>query len=610
MESIVVVADAALAGATIRWAGKLGRGKYTQFTVFSCFDGPPGRPRRVNRSRDEPLIQAVERALSWIRGYSTDHFELTGDDLPKVLLGEIERRHPEAVIVAVDGKAPPESLAYRLGERLMAVAPCNVMLLDPGETDGATLRELLVPLGSLSEAYALRRGVTIAERWGCDVVPMLVRPDKEGEVDIGANRELNFELGEAGVPVSRHVKPVVVPASDKIEAVLARGRESDLVVVGATSIKPLAQLRAPDPKTELEALPSDVAVGLFRRDVIRRSRLVNLLLGWIPEIKPEDRQELFEGLQRGARWNADFVVMMAVSTAIASLGLLQNSAAVVIGAMLVAPLMTPMIGSGLALVEGNLLFFQRTSQAMCYGIATALGVSAFFGFVTPGSDLTLELSARGAPNVLDLVVAFLSGAAAAYAMARPNILGAMAGVAIAAALVPPLATTGIALAKGHLGLSRGAGLLFVTNLVSIILGSAWVFNILGLRRSRSAWDTPSWVRRSLLVLILSGLALIAPLAFSMVEQLKQGQARPYYFPVSERVETAVRERVETIPDVDLVRIVRSGVERYWDIAIVLVAEKTISRQVELDLVGVVRETLGDPSIKVSVLAYLDAWEDL
>lgn len=608
MDSLIVVADPAVAGAVIRWAGKLQVRKFTQLTAFSCFEGAPTPPRRVLRPSGG-LLQVVERALSRLRGCTTTHFELTSDDLVKALISEIRKRRPETVYVALDGTAPPESLSHRLAESLMASAPSDVVVLDPGETDGSKLREYLIPIGAPSEAYALRQGVEVAARWGCDLVPLLVRPDQEGEVDIGAHRELNFELREADVAITRHVKPVVVPAVDKVEGVRGRGAESDLVLLGATNLKPLTRLRTPDPKAEVEPLPATVAVALFRRDPVGRSRLVKLLLGWIPEIKPEDRQELFENLQRGARWSPDYVVLMAVATAIASLGLLQNSAAVVIGAMLVAPLMTPMLGAGLALSEGNLVFFRRAIQAMSYGVATALLVSTFFGFVTPDTDLTLELMARGAPNVLDLVVAFLSGAAAAYAMARPNILGAMAGVAIAAALVPPLATTGIALAKGHLLVSKGAGLLFLTNLVSIVLGSAWVFNILGLRRVTGAFDAPSWVRRAMLFLVCAALALLAPLGFSTIDQLRLGQSRPYYFPVSEELETAVRTRVEAIPSLDLLRIARSGVDRYWNIGIILVAKEKVPTEFKKELQTLVRDTVDDPEAKVSVLAIADAWED-
>ena len=135
METLIVVADPARARAVIRWAGKLGQGKYTQMTVFSCFEGAPSRPRRVVRTSGGGLLQIVEDALDEQRMYSTEHYQVTGENLSKVLIGEIQTRRPEAVVVAVDGAADPESLSCRLGEGLMASAPSNVLLLDPGNLD-------------------------------------------------------------------------------------------------------------------------------------------------------------------------------------------------------------------------------------------------------------------------------------------------------------------------------------------------------------------------------------------------------------------------------------------------------------------------------------------
>ncbi len=93
----------------------------------------------------------------------------------------------------------------------------------------------------------------------------------------------------------------------------------------------------------------------------------------------------------------------------------------------VAPLMTPLIGAGFAIVHGNLKFFLGSIKEMGFGIIAALTISIFFFFVVPLQELTPELLARGAPTLIDLVVAFLSGTAAAYALARPSLLGALAG---------------------------------------------------------------------------------------------------------------------------------------------------------------------------------------
>jgi uncharacterized hydrophobic protein (TIGR00271 family) len=174
---------------------------------------------------------------------------------------------------------------------------------------------------------------------------------------------------------------------------------------------------------------------------------------------------------------------MVLSTIIAAIGLEQNSAAVVIGAMLVAPLMTPLLGMGLALVQGNPVLAGISLRAVLMGLGVSLLVGLLTGLLTPGFDEpTREMLGRGGPGLLDLFVAFASGLAAAYASSRPGLLAALPGVAIAAALVPPIATSGLALSLGDLHLAFGALLLFVINMVTIVLATMAAFWVVGLRK--------------------------------------------------------------------------------------------------------------------------------
>ena len=156
--------------------------------------------------------------------------------------------------------------------------------------------------------------------------------------------------------------------------------------------------------------------------------------------------ELHRSYDGEAQLNESFIVLTIGASLIATLGLLANNAAVVIGAMLVAPLMTPLLGAGLALVQGNLPLMKDCVRAIVYGFFAALAIGVVMGFVTPIRELTPEMAARGGPTLLDMAVAFLSGVAASYCVARPRLTAALAGVAIAAALVPPIATTGISIA--------------------------------------------------------------------------------------------------------------------------------------------------------------------
>jgi uncharacterized hydrophobic protein (TIGR00271 family) len=269
--------------------------------------------------------------------------------------------------------------------------------------------------------------------------------------------------------------------------------------------------------------------------------------------------------------------------------------------MVVAPLMTPLIGAGLALVQGNTVFFRDSIKAMGFGIGAALLISLILGFIVPMEQLTPELLARGGPTILDLAVAFLSGAAAAYAVARPSLLGALAGVAIAAALVPPLATVGISFAEGVWEVTEGAAILLATNLVAIILGAAFIYRRLGIQGSRLGKGLPLWGRRTVLFLCLLAVILTAPLGYRLAKQLREGQIRPYTFPVSLSMRQALKERVHQEYGVTFISAVRFGFRRDTDVAILLSSAKPVSVNLIADLKQRVNDEMGQ-NVKVAVHA--------
>jgi uncharacterized hydrophobic protein (TIGR00271 family) len=174
----------------------------------------------------------------------------------------------------------------------------------------------------------------------------------------------------------------------------------------------------------------------------------------------------------------------------AAIGLIQNSAAVVIGAMLVAPLMTPLLGLGLALVQGNPVLAKMSFRSVIFGLCVSLLGGFLVGLCTLSfEEPTREMLGRGGPGLLDLVVAFVAGLAAAYTSSRPGLIAALPGVAIAAALVPPIATSGLALSLGDYRLATGALLLFCINMVTIVLASMvslWIVGIRNLKKT-SRW---------------------------------------------------------------------------------------------------------------------------
>lgn len=242
-----------------------------------------------------------------------------------------------------------------------------------------------------------------------------------------------------------------------------------------------------------------------------RMRVVGRARRLLPALERDERRDLNDRLERGGRLGVDFMLLTILSTVLAGLGILRDSPAVVIGAMVVAPLMTPLVAAGLALAQGNLMLFRRALAAALTGIAAGLAAAFVLGLAFGGGPPPDELVARGEPGPLDFGIAIFSGVAGAWAVARPDVLGALVGVAIAVALVPPIAATGLSLAAGPTWVAGGAAVLFLTNLVAIVLGAAAVFRLVGIRPTYSG-PGPGWVRATVLALALAGVALLAPLS--------------------------------------------------------------------------------------------------
>lgn len=186
-----------------------------------------------------------------------------------------------------------------------------------------------------------------------------------------------------------------------------------------------------------------------------------------------DRSLILASVARDARLDKKFLLLIILASAIATLGLLQSSTAVVIGAMLVSPLMGPImgIGFGLATIESNLI--RGSLVTLAAGMAVAVLVAALIIWLSPIADVTPELRARTQPTLLDLGVAVVGGIAGVYAIMR-KLSGVMVGVAIATALVPPLSTVAFGLVTGRPDFALGAALLFLTNTLAIAFAATIV----------------------------------------------------------------------------------------------------------------------------------------
>lgn len=227
--------------------------------------------------------------------------------------------------------------------------------------------------------------------------------------------------------------------------------------------------------------------------------------------------QLFPERGENAIWLSRHFALMGFSVAIATFGLLNDSAAVVIGAMLVAPLMTPMMGYAAAMVMAwprrQAWALTVVSISAAYGIGLAILLSLFVPTGSALGGLPSEVLARTEPNFLDLFIALAAGAAGAYVTVHPRVGAALPGVAIAVALVPPLATIGITIRAGAWDDAAGASLLFATNWAAIALAAAAVFLASGVTPRRRAFRYSGRIKFGVGMAVIVVLAIMIPLGF-------------------------------------------------------------------------------------------------
>jgi uncharacterized hydrophobic protein (TIGR00271 family) len=244
--------------------------------------------------------------------------------------------------------------------------------------------------------------------------------------------------------------------------------------------------------------------------------------------------------------------LVALSTLIAAFGLIMNSTAVVIGAMLVAPLMTPILGIALALVRGEPHFLGPALRAEIAGILVAVGASMLLGLAIPYFDATPEMLSRTTPNLLDLLVAVLAGTAGAFAMVDERVSPVLPGVAISTAIVPPLANVGLSASLGAWSGAWGSFLLFFTNFLSILLASSVVFLTAGMVADLGLPTKTAFARRFGLALV--GFVVVAALlSVKLSEMVETGQVRS-------EIRSVLENELADVRITDLVRLVHQKVD--------------------------------------------------
>lgn len=320
---------------------------------------------------------------------------------------------------------------------------------------------------------------------------------------------------------------LVIKAENVADGIVEAARDFDLVLLGASEERIIDQMLLGTIPEQVARSSQQPTIMVKRFRGLRRywlQRIWKLFFELVPTLNQEERIEVYRSVRRGARPDIDYFIMMGLSAAIATFGLLQNSSAVIIGAMLVAPLFTPILALSLSIVQGDTALFMVAVESSIKGIALAIGLAIVLTSLSPITLLTNEILIRSQPNMFDLLIALASGVAGAYAIARKDVATALPGVAIAAALVPPLSVIGVGLAQGNLGIAGGSLLLFFTNLVAIILSGVITLLLLGfLPRRRDQQDIR--LRWALFISMFSLGLILIPLVSISTRTLRELNSR-------------------------------------------------------------------------------------
>ncbi|MGQ4648319.1 TIGR00341 family protein [Lyngbya aestuarii] len=289
---------------------------------------------------------------------------------------------------------------------------------------------------------------------------------------------------------------------------------------------------------------------------------------WLTE-NPVPIASLNRSLWKASVPSFRFYFLLALSGVISTLGLLAGSAATIIGAMIIAPLIGPITGIAYSMVVANRRLLRRSSLTLFTGVLMTIATSIAIASLIDLRTLNPEITARVNPTLMDLGVAIAAGAAGAFARSRRSIADALPGVAIAVALVPPLSVIGIGIASLDLKVTTGASILFLTNLIGIIFSGGLV---LLCQRYGSLERARSGLAVSVLALSLLGL----PLGLSLNNLLVEENVR-------RSVAYLISRRTLTFSNTDI-RVVRVQPQEkgvFIDLEVAAESDSISERQVEL-----------------------------
>jgi uncharacterized hydrophobic protein (TIGR00271 family) len=437
-----------------------------------------------SRELSDGMADLVETVADRLTGAEVTFRTRTATSVARGILDAIRDSGADAVVLGIRSRDELEGEA-RLGsvvESVIDAAACDVVVYRPANGHGLSdIQRILAAVdgtrpsrNAVRVATLLRRGLHV----DLDFIHVHGSDTSESQArSVVARSMTDLDFGaEVGIQL--------IQSDDVVEGLVDAAKESDLVVVGF----------------DHEERSSSMEKGKVGRSLLDRVDAPMLTVarhapsesGWQerirrwgswlhPRLTDVEQGSLRSYAEGAAVPTLDYVAMTTVSGVIATFGMLIDSVAVIIGAMLVAPMITPLQGFGIAVVAGRPKTALKALASVLLGSLLVFVVALLGGLLVGLDAPTAEVAARGSPSLLDAIIAIASGIAGAYATARKDIPAALAGVAIAAALVPPICAIGLGLAAGRWGLAAGATLLFLVNIACIAVIGAVAYQWMGLR---------------------------------------------------------------------------------------------------------------------------------
>ncbi len=516
---LVPIANPVTAGTLLRLAGILARRQAGQVLVVQVVVVPDQVPLEEGSHRARAGRALLERATTQAQaeGFAIQTMTRVAHSVTQGILDTA--REEKVNLILLGWRGYTRSFGASMGPVIDAVirnAPCDVTVVKGREWE--RVNKVLVPTaGGPHAPIAAQLAMLLSEAYGAQVTALYVQLGRATPEQMEENRR-RIAQTLAGLEFSHPPEQRVVIADSVVEGIVEESKGYDLVLLGASEEGLFDQF-------VFGSIPQQIAARVPKAAVIVRRyggpaefwarKLVRGLSHLFPRLSVEEQLELREVMSIGAHPGANYFVLVVLSCIIATLGLLLNSGAVVVGAMLVAPLMSPILAFSLGLVLSDVRLIRLSIEAGVKGVALAIIIAVFIGVLSPFKGLTGEIMARTQPTLLDLAVALASGMAGAYALARKDVSSALPGVAIAVALMPPLAVVGLGLSLGDAQVAGGAFLLFITNVGSISLAGAIVFMLLGIHPQAWRPETQRQIWRRLSSLVLLLLVIATPLAVIM-----------------------------------------------------------------------------------------------